>query len=317
MEDYPRTILSFEERFATEQACREYLYELRWPEGFRCPHCGHAKGWLLARGLTECAGCAVQTSVTAGTIFQDTHKPLRLWFRAMWYVTSQKTGVSALGLQRVLGLGSYETAWVWLHKLRRAMVRPGRDCLHGVVEVDETYIGGERPGKHGRGAAGKSLVLVAVEEDGAGIGRIRLRRVPNTSAESLCGAVGECVEPGSLVHTDGLSSYNSLRALGYQHEVTRSSVAEVGEDPLPRVHRVASLLKRWMLGTHQGAIQPSHLDYYLDEFTFRFNRRTSRSRGKLFYRLVQQAAAVVPVPQSLIRGGVPHNTTYRQPDSTG
>ena len=196
MEDYPRTILGFEQRFATEEACREYLYGLRWPEGFRCPHCGHEKGWLLARGLTECAACAVQTSVTAGTIFQDTHKPLRLWFRAIWYVTSQKTGVSALGLQRVLGLGSYETAWVWLHKLRRAMVRPGRDCLRGVVEVDETYIGGERPGKHGRGAAGKSLVVVAAEEDGAGIGRIRLRRVLSTSAESLCGAVQECVEPG-------------------------------------------------------------------------------------------------------------------------
>jgi len=317
MEDYPTTILEFERRFATEEACREYLYQLRWPDGFRCPQCGHAKGWLLTRGLTQCAACALQTSVTAGTIFQDTHKPLRLWFRAIWYVTSQKTGVSALGLQRVLGLGSYETAWGWLHKLRRAMVRPGRDRLRGAVEVDETYIGGEHSGKHGRGAAGKSLVLVAAEEDGAGIGRIRLRRVLNSSGDSLCGAVQECVEPGSLAHTDGLSSYNGLQTLGYRHEVTRQNAAEVGEDPLPRVHRVASLLKRWMLGTHQGAIQPSHLDYYLDEFTFRFNRRTSRSRGKLFYRLVQQAAAVDPVPQSAIRGGVNNTTACQLPESTG
>ena len=317
MEDYPTTILELEERFATEEACREYLFELRWPDGFRCPRCGHGNGWLLARGLIQCAACSRQTSVTAGTIFQGTRKPLRLWFRAIWYVTNQKTGVSALGLQRVLGLGSYETAWVWLHKLRRAMVRPGRDRLHGVVEVDETYIGGQRPGKRGRGAAGKSLVVVAAEEDGPGIGRIRLRRVPNSSGESLCGAVQECVEQSSIVHTDGLWSYNGLRALGYPHEVTRTNIAEVGEDLLPRAHRVASLLKRWMLGTHQGAIQPSHLDYYLDEFTFRFNRPTSQFRGKLFYRLVQQAVAVDPVPQSLIRGGAARHAGHDLPESTG
>ena len=316
MEQYPTTILEFEKWFASDEACREYLFNLRWPDGFRCPRCDHGKGWALARGLYQCAACSVQSSVTAGTIFQDTHKPLRLWFRAMWYVTSQKTGVSALGLQRVLGLGSYETAWGWLHKLRRAMVRPGRDRLGGVVEVDETYIGGERPGKHGRGAAGKSLVVVAAEEDGTRIGRIRLRRVPSSSGESLCGAVEECVEPGSLVHTDGLSSYNGLRALGYEHEVTGMGTAKVGEDPLPRVHRVASLLKRWMLGTHQGAIQPSHLDYYLDEFTFRFNRRTSRSRGKLFYRLVQQAVAVAPLPQAQIPGGTAGATADGLPEST-
>jgi len=241
--------------------------------------------------------------VTAGTVFQDTHKPLRLWFRAMWYMTSQKHGVSALGLQRVLGLGSYHTAWAWLHKLRRAMVRPGRDRLSGAVEVDEVYVGGERPGKRGRGAAGKSIVVVAAEEDGAGIGRIRLQRVANTSGQSLCGAVEQCVAPGGLVHTDGLSSYNGLAALGYRHEVIHKGQGEVGENPLPRVHRVASLLKRWILGTHQGAIQPSHLDYYLDEYTFRFNRRTSRSRGKLFYRLAQQAVAIAPVPESRLRGG--------------
>ena len=165
MEDYPKTLLEFERRFASDESCREYLAALRWPEGFRCPRCGHERSWLNSRGLCECAACHRQTSVIAGTIFQDTRKPLTLWFRAMWYVTSQKTGVSALGLQRVLGLGSYETAWAWLHKLRRAMVRPGRDRLQGTVEVDETYWGGERPGKRGRGAEGKSLVVVAAEED--------------------------------------------------------------------------------------------------------------------------------------------------------
>lgn len=302
MEDYPRTALEFETRFATDEACRQYLIALRWPEGFRCPSCGHAKAWATARGLLHCASCGHQASVTAGTIFQDTRKPLRLWFRAMWYVTSQKHGVSALGLQRVLGLGSYHTAWAWLHKLRRAMVRPGRDRLSGVVEVDEIYIGGERSGKRGRGALGKSLVVVLAEQDGRRIGRIRLRRVPDASGKSLCGAVEEAVESGSTVHTDGWQAYRGLVALGYRQQVDREE-GEVGTHPLPLVHRVSSLLQRWMLGTHQGAIRPSHLDYYLDEFTFRFNRRTSRSRGKLFYRLAQHAVAIDPVTEGELRGG--------------
>jgi transposase-like protein len=301
MEEYPRTILEFETRFASEEACRDYLVSLRWPEGFRCPACGHAKAWWTGRALLHCARCRHQTSVTAGTIFQDTHKPLRLWFRAMWYVTSQKSGVSALGLQRVLGLGSYPTAWAWLHKLRRAMVRPGRDRLVGTVQVDEVYIGGEKPGKRGRGAAGKCLVVIAAEKVGARTGRIRLRRVPDASGKSLHGAVTEAVQPGSRVETDGWQGYLGLGKLGYQHEVTRDA-EEVGEHPLPHCHRVASLLQRWLLGTHQGAVRPSHLDYYLDEFTFRFNRRTSRSRGMLFYRLAQQAVAINPVPESQLRG---------------
>lgn len=303
MEDYPKTVLELEARFSTEEACRAYLFQLRWPEGFRCPRCGSPQAWALARDLYECAQCSTQTSVTAGTIFQDTHKPLRLWFRAIWYVTSQKNGVSALGLQRVLGLGSYETAWAWLHKLRRAMVRPGRERLSGRVEVDETYIGGEHAGPHGRGALGKAIVVVAAEQDGAGIGRIRLRQVPDFTGASLGGAIQDFVDLGSVVCTDGLRAYNGVGQLGYLHEVLRASAQE-GTDPLPRVHRVASLLKRWLLGTHQGSVGPSHLDYYLDEFTFRFNRRTSRSRGKLFYRLMQQAVAVDPVPAKHLRGGI-------------
>jgi len=311
MEDYPRTILEFEQRFSSDEACRAYLFQLRWPDGFRCPRCRHATAWAIAGGLHECADCGRQSSVTAGTIFQDTRTPLRLWFRAMWHVTNQKHGVSALGLQRALGLGSYETAWTWLHKLRRAMVRPGRDRLQGAVEADEIYLGGERSGKRGRGAAGKSLVLVVAELDGPGTGRIRLRRVPDASAPSLCGALQEAVEAGAVVCTDGWEGYRPLARRGYVHQVARED-GDVGTHPLPRVHRVSALLQRWILGTHQGAIRPSHLDYYLDEFTFRFNRRTSRSRGKLFYRLAQQAVAVGPVPHSQIRGGAPD-----QPESSG
>jgi len=221
----------------------------------------------------------------------------------MWHVTSQKYGANALGLQRVLGLGSYRTAWTWLHKLRCAMVRPGRDHLLGTVEGDETYIGGEKPGKRGRGAAGKVLVVVMVEVTEGKIGRIRLSRVPDASAPSLEGAVKGSVEPGSTVHTDGWEGYGQLSKMGYVHKVVRKE-AHVGRNLLPRVNLVVSLLKRWLLGTYQGRVEHSYLDYYLDEFTFRFNRRTSHSRGKLFYRLVQQAVAVDPVPAKHIHGGI-------------
>lgn len=302
MEHYPRTMMEFEQTFNSEQACKEYLLELKWPEGFRCPRCKHQESWQTDRALYYCKHCDFQTSVTAGTIFHDTRKPLRLWFQAMWHVTNQKHGVSALGLQRALGLGSYRTAWKWLHKLRCAMVRPGRDRLSDTVEVDETYVGGEKPGKRGRGAAGKTLVVVVAQKNGDWIGRIRLRRVSNASRESLCRAVQESVEPGTVVHTDGWQGYGQLKTLGYAHRIIRQD-AHIGENLLPSANRVASLLKRWLLGTHQGAVRASHLDYYLDEFTFRFNRRTSRSRGKLFYRLVEQAVALEPAPGGrIVRG---------------
>ena len=295
MEDYPEPIAEFESRFSSEEACRNYLYQLRWPLGFNCPRCRATKAWPTKRNLLVCGGCGYQVSMTAGTIFQDTRKPLGMWFRAIWFVTNQKTGTSALGLQRLLGLGSYLTAWTWLHKLRRAMVRPGRGRLSGRIEVDETYIGGEKPGKRGRGALGKSLVVIAAEKDGKRIGRIRLVRVPDASAESLEEAIRQSIIPGSAISTDGWKGYARLVSLGYTHDVVRKT-AEVGDNLLPHCHRVASLLKRWILGTHQGAVSYDYLDYYLDEYTFRFNRRTSRSRGKLFYRLVQQAVAIEPAP---------------------
>jgi len=310
MEDYPRTLLEFEERLGTEQACRDYLARMRWPDGFRCPRCGSDSAWTRRNGLYECRGCGVQTSVTAGTIFQDTKKPLRVWFRALWHVTSQKYGANALGVQRVLGLGSYRTAWSWLHKLRRAMVRPGRERLSGVIQVDESYVGGEKSGKRGRGAAGKSLVLIAAEIDGTRLGRLRLCRICDASGASIEPAIQAAVASGATVCTDGWSGYSRLSRLGYAHEVIRATAA-VGDDLLPGCHQAAGLLKRWRLGTLQGAVSHEHLEYYLDEFTFRFNRRTSRSRGKLFYRLVQQAATIEPVPLKAMvkqaRGRAPHH----------
>jgi ribosomal protein L37AE/L43A/transposase-like protein len=292
-EDFPNTLMEFERRFQTDDACRQYLAEMRWPEGFVCPRCGGRTAWRMRRGLWLCGDCRHQASVTAGTVFQDTHLPLTIWFRAMWYVTSQKNGASALTLQRILGLGSYKTAWALLHKLRRAMVRPGRDRLHGIVEVDEAYWGGEEQGVIGRKTQQKALVVAAVEAVGNGSGRIRLRRIPTTDKASLHGFIHDAVQPGSTVRTDGLNSYLGLD--GYLHERQIQRRQPQGVHLLPRVHRVISLLKRWLLGTHQGAVGHEYLDYYLDEFTFRYNRRTSRSRGKLFYRLVQQAVHIAPV----------------------
>lgn len=311
MEDYPRTLTEFEARFRSEQACREYLFQLRWPGGFRCPRCGAAKAWPLGSVLWQCAACDRQVSVTAGTIFQDTHTRLTVWFRAMWWVTAQKNGVSALGLQRVLGLRSYQTAWAWLHKLRRAMVRPGRERLVGTVEVDETFLGGLEEGVRGRGTEKKALIVVAAQEEGRGVGRIRLRRIPDASAGSLIPFIEDSVEPASVIHTDGWLGYEPLEKKGYRHSGTYLRRRE--ESPcelMPRVHLVVSLLKRWLIGTHQGAVSHKHLDYYLDEFTFRFNRRRSCSRGKLFFRLVQQAVAVEPTTYASI---VRHNEAKPQP----
>ena len=308
-EDYPRTLLELERRFSTEDACAEYLAALRWPGGWVCPRCAGADAWSVRRNRWRCDQCRYEMSVTAGTIFQDSHLPLTIWFRAMWQITSQKNGISALGLQRVLGLGSYKTAWAMLHKLRRAMVRPGRDRLDGVIEVDETYWGGEEIGAIGRRTELKALIVVAAQEDGKGIGRIRLRSIPDVTKTSLHGFIAQSIAPGSTVRTDGLPAYLGLN--GYVHDRQIQRHQGEGEHLLPRVHRVISLLKRWLLGTHQGAIGQDHLDDYLDEFTFRFNRRTSKSRGKLFYRLAQQSMQTDPIPfatlvkpQPIVFGGV-------------
>jgi transposase-like protein len=294
IEDYPRTLLELEQRFSDEAGCRAYLFALRWPQGFVCPACG-GRGLAIRRYLWRCENCSRETSVMAGTIFQDSKLPLMIWFRAMWHVTSQKNGISALGLQRVLGLGSYKTAWTLLHKLRRAMVRLGRERLRGVVEVDEAYWGGEESGVRGRQSVNKALILVAAEADGEGIGRIRLRHIPDTNRATLPGFIQQSIEPGSTVVTDGLQAYRDLESYVHDRQIQKHQPTDA-EHLLPRVHRVISLLKRWLLGTHQGGIAHEHLEDYLNEFTFRFNRRTSASRGKLFYRLAQQAVQVSPVP---------------------
>lgn len=292
--EYPETLLEFEHWFRTEEACREYLIALRWPRGFRCPGCDGDKAWVSRRLFLHCARCRKDVSVTAGTVFHRTRIPLKMWFRAAWWLTNQKNGISALGLQRLLGLGSYETAWACLHKLRRAMVRPGRERLSGDVEVDEAFIGGVKRGS--RGKKDKIPVAIAVEIRGAGIGRVRLKRLTTITTLSLQGFVEEAVDPGSRLLTDGWPAYAALSRLGYEHSPTtlEGHGKEASAAILPRVHRIASLLKRWLMGTYQGRITAKRLDRYLDEFAFRFNRRGSDRRGMLFYRLMQQCVTIQP-----------------------
>jgi len=305
--DYPRNWNEFMDWFSEEEKCYEYLEKIRWKNGFICPSCNtKEEPYRTTRGRLTCKSCLHQTTVTAGTIFHRTRTPLRTWFSAIWYVTNQKQGTNALGLQRVLGFKCYQTAWAMLHKLRRAMIRPDRERLSGIVEVDESYLGGKETGVVGRWVEKKSIVAVAVElNEKGGLGRVRLRQIMDVTADSLIPFVCEMVEPGSIVKTDGWSGYSRLNEHGYIHDKTiLSSSASPAHVSMPGVHQVASLVKRWMLGTHHGSFSPQHLDYYLDEFTFRFNRRTSRSRGLLFYRLIEQAISHSPEPYYSLIGGL-------------
>lgn len=301
--DYPKTWSQFLDWFHSEDACRVYLETLKWPSGFICPKC-EAIGQVnhSSRSRLICCVCRNQTTATAGTLFDKTRTELRVWFAAIWYITNQKHGVSALGLQRVLGLGSYETAWTMLHRLRRAMVRPARELLTGEVEVDETYLAltdrkNPLSSKGRKSNTTKILVAIAVEIlQPKGFGRIRIRRIEKDDYATLMPFIRESVDPKASIHSDGSGAYNKLKKKGYKHRRTVHLGSDIpAHNTMPGVHRVAALLQRWLLGTHHGAIQPKQLDYYLDEFVFRFNRRTSKSRGLLFYRLLQQAVVTPPV----------------------
>ena len=299
---YPRSLGEFQAWFRTDADCLDYLAWLRWPHGFVCSACGHEGGWQLEDGRLRCSGCRRRTSVTAGTIFDRTRTPLTVWFTACWVFATSKDGISALSLQRTLGIGSYQTAWALLHRLRSVLIRPGRERLSGVVEVDETLIGGEEPAAIvDTGQSKKVLTGIAVEvrEDAKGLGRCRMKPLAGTSAQSLQAFVRDHVQPGTKVITDGAWGYVGLEKQGYTHERRSQEAARArGEDLgklLPAVHRVASLVKRWLLGTHQGGTNDAHLPAYLDEFVFRFNRRTSRNRGMLFFRVLELAARHEPV----------------------
>jgi transposase-like protein len=322
--DYPRSVGEFLSWFATDADCRDYLAWLRWPEGFLCDECGGGGGWQLGDGRWECTSCSHRTSVTAGTIFDRTRTPLTVWFHACWSFAAAKDGISAQDLQRTLQIGSYQTAWAMLHRLRQVLIRPGRELLSGQVEVDETYIGGEEAGLAGGRAKGKkALVAVAVEVNPSkGFGRCRMRIIPDGSAATLHPFITDNIAPGSTVVTDGWNGYLGIDKIGYVHDRRSQRAAKaLGEDIgklLPGVHRAASLVKRWLLSTHQGAVDIDHLPSYLDEFCFRFNRRRSRSRGLVFLRVLPLAVGHDPVRyRQLIKRPRPRTVPPRPPGATG
>ncbi len=298
-EDYPTNFEEFLERFQSEEDCQEYITKIRWPDGFTCPKCRSPNAWKTDRRLRHCSVCGHQASITAGTLFQDTRKPLRLWFHVMWMVVSQKTGASAKNLNDMMGFGSYQTIWAWLDKFRRAMIRPGRDKLKKLVEIDETFLGAKEKGAKGRTPGKKVLIVVAVEilDAKKPLGRVRFRCIPNASGDFLTPFIRENVESGSAIITDGWKGYESLEKSGYNHVKKKiKGSGKEASDLLPHVHLIVTLVKRWLRGTHQGGVSVNHLPYYLDEYAFRFNRRLSTHRGKLFYRLMQQVVATKPEP---------------------
>jgi transposase-like protein len=300
-DDLPEHMPSFLARFGTDEQCREYLFKVRWPDGFRCAACGHGEAYALRTKIVyECVACRKQHSLLAGTIFEQTKTGLARWFLAIYLVTSSKGGIAAAELKRQLGLGSYQTAWTWLHKLRKAMVRPDRQPLHRLDDTDGIYVGGPRPGRPGRGAAGKAAVAGAVEAGrgkarGRRLGRLRLASLADASAESLEAFLAAQVAKPATVTTDGWRGYLGLSAKGYGHEPINLG-ATWGDAALrlPGIHLVFSLVKRWLLGTHHGAVSEKHLPAYLDEYVFRFNRRTARSISHGFARLVEHAVRIKP-----------------------
>ena len=301
LEDFPKSEIDFEDRFSNDQACYQYLFQLKWPDGFKCSSCGHRGFWVSAKNIYICTRCEHNVSLSAGTIMHGTKKPVRYWFKAMWWFTTRKCGVNAVNLKELLGFGSYDTAWRWLQKLRRCTIRKAREKLCGTVEVDEFYIGAQHPGKRGRGSSGKSIVITAVEKQGKKIGRIRMRAISDCSSASILSFINDNVEPGSIIISDGWKGYLPLADKNYTHAAVILETMPDKENALSAVHIIVSLVKRLMMGTFQGSFAAKYLQYYLDEYVFRFNRRKSLSVGKKFMRIVQQVINSTPITYAQIQ----------------
>jgi len=305
---FPRNVREFQHQFATEEACQLYLAACRWPEGFRCPRCGHQRAYaIVTHRRWECAACRYQVSLTAGTILHNTKTPLTLWFWAAYLMTTDKRGVSALLLQRQLGLRRYETAWMMLHKLRRAMVNAAREPLHGDVEVDDTWIGGPQPGIKGSRQLKDRLavpILVAVERRDDRSGRIRMVVLPNFTAMTMVAIFKEHIAPGSTVYTDGLGGFAGLHAAGYRHialkQPLRSALRKGATSVVPLADRAIGNLQHWLIGTYHG-VSRAQLQVYLDEFVFRHNRRKQPMAA--FQTLLDLGTGHTPTPYRRIRGG--------------
>ena len=295
---YPKNVFDLEDKLRTDEQCLEYLFKLRWPAGYKCLKCESTFYWKKSRGRFECKTCHYESSVLVGTIFEGSNLKLRIWFRAIWCLVSEKNGTSALSLQRTLGLGSYRTAWQMLHKLRDAMVRVDRSKLTGDVEFDEFYLGGKSQGANRSDPENKHLLTIAVEVNGRGSGRIRIEHLEHINTEAVVKSVCSLVEPGSLIITDGFGGYNHVKSHGYLHR-SYNQTKEKNKDfnansRLPRAHRAISLLKRWYYGTLQGKMSKKYSKSYIEEFVFRFNRRTSKARGLLFLRVLENGILLEP-----------------------
>ena len=302
-DDFPKSEIEFDRRFATESACYDYLFRLKWPDGFICSKCGHQSYWISSKHIYICTRCESHFSLTANTIMHDTKKPITYWFKAMWWFTTRRSGVNAINLQELLGC-SYMTAWSWLQKLRRCTIRKDREKLSGKVEVDEFFIGGQKPGKRGRGSNGKSIVVAAVQRKGRKIGRIRLQLVDDCSSDSLTAFIDQNIEDGSHVITDGWKGYVPIDQNRYDHHQVFLSKSKDKYSALSGVHLIASLIKRLIIGTFHGRFDPKYLQHYLNEYVFRFNRRTSISVGKKFMRIVHQVASSAKITCGQIKNGV-------------
>lgn len=302
---YPENLREFDKIFKNDDICLKFLEIIRWKDGFECQACGSDKYWLISTGLRKCSVCHFANSVKVGTIYESSRLPLKTWFYAIWWMASQKTGVSALNLQKNLGLGSYRTAWLLLHKIRNSMVHADRSLLKGEVEVDEAFIGGFKSGKRGRGAEGKQLVVIAAECSGKKrVGRIRIQRVPDATSENLEAFIKANIESGSTIHTDGWKSYGDIKFLDFKH-LPRKSATVDPDELLPRINTVTALLKRWLMGTLHGRLDPKHMDSYFEEFVFRFNRRTSTVRSLLFQRVLENSIRISPTPYKEITSKQP------------
>ncbi len=303
----PASLREFQRQFATEAACREYLEACRWPDGFQCPRCGHRRAFPLhAWHRRECAACHYQVSLTAGTIFHGTKTPLTLWFWAAYLMTTDKRGISALLFQRQLAIGRYETAWLLLHKLRRAMVNAAREPLYGEVELDDTWVGGPQPGLRGsRQLKGRkaALVLVAAEKRGVRTGRVRMAVIPDFKTTTVLAFVKQNVTPGTTIYTDGLTPFAGLDAAGYRHvprtQPSRTDLRKGAKSVVPLADRAIGNLQQWLIGTHHG-VGRHQLQVYLDEFVFRHNRR--RTPMAAFQTLLGLCAARGPTAADVIRG---------------
>lgn len=298
--EYPKNFREFDRTFANDEACLRFLEQVRWGKEFKCQRCDANKFWTMSTGLRRCQSCRFKNSVKAGAIFQSSRLPLKTWFQGIWWITVQKNGVSALNFQKNIGIGSYETSWVLFHKIRKAMIQVDRSLLQGDVEVDEAFIGGVRSGKRGRGAEGKELIVIAAEFSGKSrIGRIRIQRIPDASANSLEQFITANITKGSTIHTDGWNGYTNVNKLGYKHLPQKSHTVDPDE-LLPRINCVTAHLKRWLMGTLHGRLDPKHMSNYFEEFVFRFNRRTSNARGLLFQRVLENSIKVEPTPYQKI-----------------